>query len=121
VQEVRLPDAGVPSTGAVSVGEVRVLLVSVSVVARPTNVSVLVGSVNAPVLLILEIIGEVSVLLVSVSVPAKVTKVPVVGNVMFVDPVLLLILNKLSESSVIELIVIEPAILSILQSHDTGG
>ena len=49
-----------------------VLLVSVSVVARPTNVSVLVGSVNVPVLLMLEIIGVVRVLLVSVSVPVKV-------------------------------------------------
>jgi hypothetical protein len=38
-----------------------------------------------------------------------------------VAPVLLLILKLLSESSVIELTVIEPAILSILQSHDTGG
>ena len=47
-------------------GDVRVLLVSVSVVARPTNVSVDVGSVNVPVLLMLEITGVVRVLLVSV-------------------------------------------------------
>ena len=45
---------------------VSVLLVRVSVVARPTKVSVLVGSVNVPVLLMLAIIGVVSVLLVSV-------------------------------------------------------
>ena len=50
------------------VGNVKVLFVNVSVVARPTNVSVEVGSVNVPVLLIVEITGEVSVLLVSVKV-----------------------------------------------------
>ena len=55
------------------VGLVSVLLVSVSVVALPTNVSVLVGSVNVPVLLMLEITGAVRVLLVSVSVPVGVT------------------------------------------------
>ena len=73
VQDVRFPDAGVPSAGVVSVGEVNVLLVSVSVVARPTNVSVVVGSVNVPVLLMLEIIGLVSVLFVSVVVLVAVT------------------------------------------------
>ena len=57
---VRLADA--------IVGAVNVLLVRVSVVARPTNVSVLVGSVNVPVLLMLAIIGVVNVLLVSVCV-----------------------------------------------------
>ena len=56
----------------VNVPASTVLLVSVSVVARPTNVSVLVGSVNVPVLLMLEITGVVSVLLVSVSVPVNV-------------------------------------------------
>ena len=55
---VRLADA--------IVGAVSVLLVSVSVVALPTNVSVLVGSVNIPVLLMLEITGAVRVLLVRV-------------------------------------------------------
>jgi hypothetical protein len=44
------------------------LFVSVSVVARPTNVSVLVGKVNVPVLEILEITGDVRVLFVSVCV-----------------------------------------------------
>ena len=44
-----------------------------SVVALPTNVSVLVGSVNVPVLLMLEIIGAVRVLFVRVSVPVGVT------------------------------------------------
>ena len=43
-----------------------VLLVRVSVVARPTKVSVLVGRVRVPVLLIVEIIGDVKVLFVSV-------------------------------------------------------
>ena len=86
VQEDNTPLAGVPSAGVVSVGEVSVLLVSVSVVALPTNVSVLVGSVNVPVLLMVEIIGVVSVLLVKVSEPAKVAKVPVVGSVTPVAP-----------------------------------
>ena len=70
---VSVPLDGVPNAGVVRVGEVRVLFVSVSVVALPTNVSVLVGSVNVPVLLILEIIGVVKVLFVSVAVPVVVT------------------------------------------------
>ena len=58
------------------------LLVRVSVVARPTNVSVLVGRVSVPVFEIEDITGEVSVLLVSVSVVALPTNVSVlVGNV----------------------------------------
>jgi hypothetical protein len=43
-----------------------VLLVSVSDVARPTKVSVDVGSVNVPVFTICEMIGVVNVLFVSV-------------------------------------------------------
>jgi hypothetical protein len=50
----------------VTVGEVKVLFVSVSVVARPTKVSVDVGSVIVPVFVIVEIVGEVKVLLVKV-------------------------------------------------------
>ena len=50
------------------VGEVSVLFVSVSVVARPTSVSVEVGSVSVPVLTMVEMTGAVSVLLLSVSV-----------------------------------------------------
>ena len=50
-----------------------VLLVSVSVVVRPTIVSVDVGSVNVPVLDIMEIVGAVSVLLVRVSVVSRPT------------------------------------------------
>lgn len=50
------------------VGLVMVLFVSVSVVARPTRVSVEVGSVRVPVLEIEEITGLVNVLLVRVSV-----------------------------------------------------
>ena len=56
-----------------TVGLVSVLFVRVSVVALPTNVSVLVGSVNAPVLLMVAMIGVVKVLLVKVSVPVGVT------------------------------------------------
>jgi hypothetical protein len=48
------------------------LFVSVSVVARPTNVSVLVGNVSVPVLDIVEITGAVSVLFDSVCVPVSV-------------------------------------------------
>ena len=63
-------------------GLVSVLFVSVSVVALPTSVSVEVGSVKVPVLLIVEMTGLVSVLLVSVSVVARPTIVSVdVGRV----------------------------------------
>ena len=68
--------------GVVNAGEVKVLLVSVSVVARPTKVSVPVGTVIVPELLIDAITGVVKVLLVSVSVVARPTKVSVeVGRV----------------------------------------
>ena len=63
-------------------GDVSVLLVNVSVVARPTRVSVAVGSVNVPVLTIVPMTGDVSVLLVNVSVVARPTRVSVdVGSV----------------------------------------
>ena len=52
--------------GLVRIGVVNVLLVSVSVVARPTSVSVPVGMVTVPELLIEEITGSVNVLLVNV-------------------------------------------------------
>jgi hypothetical protein len=48
------------------------LFVSVSVVALPTKVSVLVGNVNVPVFVMVEITGLVNVLLVSVCVPVRV-------------------------------------------------
>ena len=50
-----------------------VLLVSVSVVARPTSVSVVAGRVRVPELEIDAMTGVVSVLLVSVCVPVSVT------------------------------------------------
>jgi hypothetical protein len=63
VLEVRTPTpVGVPSI----IGLVNVLLVSVSVVARPTRVSVDVGKVSVPVLTIEAMFGVVNVLLVSV-------------------------------------------------------
>jgi hypothetical protein len=63
-------------------GLVRVLFVSVSVVARPTSVSVEVGRVIVPVFDIELMTGLVSVLLVSVSVVALPTRVSVdVGSV----------------------------------------
>ena len=65
-----------------------VLFVSVSVVARPTNVSVDVGSVNVPVLLIDEITGVVSVLFVKVCDPVKVATVESIAKVTALpDPV----------------------------------
>ena len=57
--------------------KLTVLLVSVSVVALPTNVSVDVGKVKVPVLTIVAITGDVNVLLVSVSVVVLPTKVSV--------------------------------------------
>ena len=60
----------------VIVGLVSVLFVSVSVVALPTSVSVLVGSVSVPVLEIVEMLGEVSVLFVSVCVSVVPTTAP---------------------------------------------
>jgi energy-converting hydrogenase Eha subunit C len=48
------------------------LFVSVSVVALPTKVSVLVGSVNVPVFVMVDITGLVNVLFVSVCVPVRV-------------------------------------------------
>ena len=62
------------------------LLVSVSVVARPTKVSVLVGRVSVPVLTMVEMTGAVSVLLVSVCVPVKVTTVESMAIVTGAEP-----------------------------------
>lgn len=71
-----------PIAGVVRLGEVRVLLVKVSVVARPTKVSVEVGKVKVPTFEIVEITGLVRVLFVRVSVVALPTKVSVeVGSV----------------------------------------
>ena len=56
-------------------GLVKVLLVSVSVVALPTNVSVDVGNVNAPVFEIEDITGDVKVLFVNVCEPVSVVTV----------------------------------------------
>ena len=64
------------------VGLVKVLFVSVSVVALPTNVSVDVGSVSVPVLLICSMIGVVSVLFVSVCDPVNVATVESMAKVM---------------------------------------
>lgn len=69
-----------------TVGLVSVLLVSVSVVARPTRVSVLVGNVNVPVLLIELMTGVVSVLLVSVCTPVSVATVESMAIVTAAEP-----------------------------------
>jgi hypothetical protein len=57
-----------------TIGVVKVLLVRVSVVARPTKVSVDVGRVNVPVLTILEITGVVMV----GDIPNTLAPVPVI-------------------------------------------
>ena len=59
----------------------RVLLVSVSVVLRPTRVSVVVGKLSVPVLTMVLITGAVIVLLVKVSTASRVATTPEVGKV----------------------------------------
>ena len=68
-------------TGLFNIGLVKVLLVRVSVVALPINVSVDVGKVSVPVLDTELITGLVKVLLVSVCVPVKVATVLSIANV----------------------------------------
>ena len=63
-----------------------VLFVSVSVVARPTKVSVLVGRVKVPVLTIVEMTGAVNVLLVNVCVPVNVATVESMLIVLAAEP-----------------------------------
>ena len=67
-------------------GEVNVLLVNVSVVSRPTKVSVEVGNVSVPTLMMVEMTGEVSVLLVSVSDVVRPTKVSVMAGSVSMAP-----------------------------------
>ena len=55
VQLLKFPDEGVPKAGPTNV-----LLDNVSVVSLPTNVSVDVGRVSVPVLIIVEIDGELT-------------------------------------------------------------
>jgi hypothetical protein len=69
---VELVNAELPMLVNVFVDPLIDLFVSVSVVALPTKVSVLVGSVNVPVFVIVDITGLVNVLLVSVCVPVRV-------------------------------------------------
>ena len=69
---VELVNAAFPMLVSVLVDPLIDLFVNVSVVARPTNVSVLVGKVNVPVLDMVEMMGLVSVLLVNVWVPVSV-------------------------------------------------
>ncbi len=79
-----------------------VLLVSVSVVALPTRVSVAVGKVNVPVLDIEEMTGVVKVLFVKVCVPVKVTKPLLFRTVAEMLPVLIASpVIELVESSVL--------------------
>ena len=71
----------VPETPVFKTALVNVLFVSVSVVALPTSVSVLVGNVIVPVLLIVLITGLVSVLLVRVCDPVSVATVLSIASV----------------------------------------
>src|SRR5210317_2214598 len=63
-----------------------VLFVSVSVVSLPTKVSVDVGNVIVPVLLIVEITGDVNVLFVNVCEPVNVATVLSISNVISLVP-----------------------------------
>ena len=75
-----------------------VLLVSVSVVARPTNVSVAVGSVSVPVLTIVEIVGLVSVkpAIVAAVAPSDTDVDPIVTALLVNDelPILLKVFTE---------------------------
>ena len=77
-----LVNAALPILVIVLVEPLIDLLVKVSVVARPTRVSVDVGRVSVPVLTMVPMTGDVRVLLVNVSVVARPTRVSVdVGSV----------------------------------------
>ena len=79
---------GVALDATVFVRMVTRLLVSVSVVARPTRVSVEVGIVRVPVLTIVDITGAVRVLLVRVCVFARktnVSDVPAMSGIVCVE------------------------------------
>ena len=92
----------VPLIELLRTADVNVLLVRVSVVALPTNVSVLVGNVRVPVLVIELITGDVSVLLVKVSVVALPTNVSVaLGNVTVMSAVASGIANVVSKASAV--------------------
>ena len=81
---------------SVFVEPLMLLLDNVSLVALPTSVSLNVGSVNVPVLLICEITGNVNVLLVNVWLALSVTTglAPIVAAVMLnVPPVTVLPVN----------------------------
>ena len=64
----------------VIVGLMRVLLVKLSDVARPTKVSVVVGRVKIPPLLMELMTGASNVLLLKVAAPVSVTMTPDAGN-----------------------------------------
>jgi hypothetical protein len=96
-------------------GLVNVLLVKVSVVARPTKVSVLVGRVNTPEFVIVLIVGLVNVLLVKVSVVARPTKVSVlVGRVNVPELTMALITGLVNVLLVKVSVVARPTKVSVL-------
>lgn len=85
-----------PISVSVFVKPLMLLLDNVSLVALPTSVSLDVGSVSVPVLLICEITGNVNVLLVNVWLALSVTTglAPIVAAVMLnVPPVTVLPVN----------------------------
>jgi hypothetical protein len=83
---VELVNAELPMLVKVLVEPLIDLFVSVSVVALPTKVSVLVGKVNVPVFVMVEITGLVNVLFVSVCVPVSVTTVLSIATVTAAEP-----------------------------------
>ena len=88
VQLVNVPDAGVPRTGAVIVGDVSVLFVRVCVAARPTTVSlddgkvIVVVSVPASV----RVLSTVSVLAVTTDSPVTLVAAMVPVPLVVSDP-----------------------------------
>lgn len=87
VQFVRTPDAAVPSAGVVNVGDVKVLLVSVSEPARVQKSLSDKAALNCAVVPDSVLLVRLIVLLVSVSVLEEVIMEPLVGRVMLVVPV----------------------------------
>jgi hypothetical protein len=88
-----------PMFDKVLLAPLMVLFVNVSEVALPTIVSVDVGSVKVPVLLILLMMGEVNVLLVRTCDPVRVTKVSLpAGSVSVAVPEMAMVKSPVPES-----------------------
>jgi len=117
VGRVRVPEFDIE----VITGPTNVLLVSVSVVARPTKVSELVGRVNIPAPFDMEAItGVVKVLLERVSAPANVAKVWVpVGTVIVPEFVIVEIVGAVKVLLVRVSVVLRPTKVSVNVGKET--